>query len=69
MQWPTPFRVTRDETTRTIFVFRIVFNYLTSAGYRILDLGDADVSNDALIYRVFGKFIPALLELHTDFID
>lgn len=69
VQWPARLCVTKDETARAILVIRVVLNHFASAGYSLLHLRHAYVSDDALIDSMFGKLILAPLKFCTDFMD
>ena len=69
MHRPTCLSISEDETTRAIFIVRVVFNYFTLPGYHFLQLRHAYVSNDTPIDSMLGKFILTSLDLYTDFLD
>lgn len=69
MQWPARFGVTKDETTRAIFVVRVVFNDLALTAYSIFHLRHTYVSDAALVNSLFGGLILSPLKFRANSLD
>ena len=69
MQRPAGFRIAKDETAWTIFVIRVLFNYVALPGHCILQFRDTYVAKNTLIDGMFGKFVMSLLDLYADLLN